>query len=67
MEPEREGAFVVTAHDLCLAPLDVATAQVLVSDVHRIVVTVVDKVWNFYTPFVAISPTYKNVSDSDLG
>ena len=44
LEPEREGSFVVSAFDLCLLPQDVATAQVLVSDVHRIIVTVVDKV-----------------------
>ena len=44
LEPESEGKFVLTAHDLCLTPQAPAQGHVIVSDVHKIILKVVDKV-----------------------
>ena len=45
--PKAEGEFQLIANDLCLEPRKPATGKVFISDVHSIVLTVVDKVNKF--------------------
>ena len=42
--PHEEGHFLLTAVDRCLEAVVPATATVLISDVHQILLSVVDKV-----------------------